>query len=298
MVDLDAPKFRTRMAKDILAGLVRRGGNVNAGACGVVTDEKHAEFGSTVCNVWFSRDPKYPQHYDGHANFRLTEAKNDFVRLEGSFRLHGTYGDGQVTRNFPLPSGRSREGRYAWGGVEAYLALFRRIGQNRDHSIISKDVLDQALTILWWGADQSMKNTTWSPGDFEPLRKAWAEVAPLWTPPRPDDELPDYVRNTLDIPWPEEEETMPRPSRPTTSSITDTEEVKTERKIVVTMSAADMDAALIEWAKKNLNFNPPEGADIDVLIQGEGCDDHGTEGEPAYAKLTVDMVTEELRGLN
>ena len=78
---------------------------------------------------------------------------------------------------------------------------------------------------------------------------------------------------------------------PTTSSITDTEEVRTERKIAVTMSAADMDAALIEWAKKHLGFNPPEGANIQVEIREEGCDDHGTEGEPAYAKLTVDVVT-------
>lgn len=77
---------------------------------------------------------------------------------------------------------------------------------------------------------------------------------------------------------------------PTTSSITDTEEVRTERKIVVTMSAADMDAALIEWAKKNLNFNPPEGANIQVEIREEGNDDYGTEG-PAFAKLTVDVVT-------
>jgi hypothetical protein len=86
---------------------------------------------------------------------------------------------------------------------------------------------------------------------------------------------------------------MPHPpmNRPTTSSIADTEEVRIERKVVVTMSAADMDAALIEWAKKNLNFNPPEGADIHVEVQGEGCDDHGTEGEPAYAKLTVAVVT-------
>ena len=281
------------MAKEILVGLVRRGGNVNAGACGVVTDEKHAEFGQTVYNVWFSRDPKYPQHYDDHANFRLTEAKNGFVRLEGNFRLRGTYGDGQVTRNFPLPSGRSREGRYGWEGVEAYLALFRRIGQNQDSSIISKDVMDQALTLLWWGMDQSMKNVSWEPADVEPLRKAWAEVAPLWTTPRPDDELPTYVRNTLDIPWPEEEP-MPRTSRPTTSSIT--EEVRTERKITVTMSAADIDAALIEWAKKNLKFNPPEGADIQVEIREEGNDDNGNHGEPAYAKLTVDVVTKNFGG--
>ena len=288
MSPIDAPKFRTRMAKEILAGLVRRGGNVNAGACGVVTDEKHAEFGQTVYNVWFSRDPKYPQHYDDHANFRLTESKFSFVRLEGSFRLRGTNGDGQVARNFPLPSERSRACRYAWEGVEAYLALFRRIGQNQDSSIISKDVMDQALTLLWWGMDQAMKNAAWNPSDFEPLRKAWSEVAPLWTPPRDDDELPDYVRNTLDIPWPEEEP-MPRTSRPTTSSIT--EEVRTERKITVTMSAADIDAALIEWAKKNLNFKPPEGADIQIDLREEGNDDNGNHGEPAYATLTVDMVT-------
>jgi hypothetical protein len=84
-------------------------------------------------------------------------------------------------------------------------------------------------------------------------------------------------------------------NRLTTSSITDTEEVRTERKITVTMSQEDMEAAIIEWAKKNLGFNPPEGADIHVEIQGEGCDDHGTEGEPAYAKLTVDVVTKSLK---
>ena len=74
----DAPKFRTRMAKEILAGLVRRGGNVNAGACGVVTDEKHAEFGQTVYNVWFSRDPKYPQHYDDRFHGLLGRGSQSF----------------------------------------------------------------------------------------------------------------------------------------------------------------------------------------------------------------------------
>jgi hypothetical protein len=65
------------------------------------------------------------------------------------------------------------------------------------------------------------------------------------------------------------------------------QEERVERKVVVTMSAADIDAALIEWAKKNLNFNPPEGASIQVEVNEEGCDDHGTAGEPAYATLTV-----------
>lgn len=85
---------------------------------------------------------------------------------------------------------------------------------------------------------------------------------------------------------------MSRPpmNRPTTSSITDTAEVRTERKIVVTMSQDDMDNALIEWAKKNLNFNPPEGADVEVEVREEGNDDYGTEG-PAFARLTVAVVT-------
>ena len=89
---------------------------------------------------------------------------------------------------------------------------------------------------------------------------------------------------------------MPHPpmNHPTTSSIADTEEVRIERKVVVTMSAADMEAALIEWAKKNLGFNPPEGADVEVEIREEGNDDYGTEG-PAFAKLTVAVVTNLFR---
>jgi len=287
MSPIDAPKFRTRTAKEVVTGLVRRGGSINEGACGVVTDEKHAEFGRTVYNVWFPRDPKYPV-WDDNCNFRITESKDGFVSMEADFRLSGMHGDAHVTKHFTIPSNRSRQGTYAWDGVDMYLALFRRLRSTTADEVISQSSLQGALTLLWWGMDQAMKNAAWNPSDFEPLRKAWSEVAPLWTPPRDDDELPDYVRNTLDIPWPEEEH-MPRTSRPTTSSIT--EEVRTERKITVTLSAADIDAALIEWAKKNLSFNPPEGASIQIDLREEGNDDNGNHGEPAYATLTVDMVT-------
>ncbi len=274
----DAPEFNTRVAKEVITGLVRRGGQVNAGVCGVITDEKHADFGRLVYNVWFSVNPQYSV-YDNHANFRVVESKDGFVTLDGTFRLKGSVnGDTHVNRSFYLPSNRSRQGRQAWEGIDSFLALFRRIGQNRDKNIITQDVLQQTLTTLWWATDHAMKNVAWSPGDLEPLRKAWAEVEVLWTPPHPDDEPPIT-----------DEETMRLSIRPAKSSVVET--VKTEHQIIVTMSAGDIDVALIEWAKKNLGFAPPEGAIIRVELHEEGCDDHGTEGEPAYARLTTEMTT-------
>lgn len=130
------PPFQTRAAKEVVLGLLRRGGNINEGACGKVVDENHADFGRTIYNVWFPLDPNY-QSYDTHVNFRVMESTNGFASLEGKFRLRGTQGDGEVVRSFYLPSNRTRQGKADWKGVGAFLELFRCVGNNTDKDLIS-----------------------------------------------------------------------------------------------------------------------------------------------------------------